>query len=130
MNALAKAISGLPVYGAASAGSSSKAPGQKAAAVVSVDKLRRAACKYDCVLCGKDKRHTVAAHCDDVRAKGIGKKTPGYMLAYVCGDPGGCHDLIDGRAGGFTKARKRLMWLEAHWLTVWIWFRDGLVRVV
>lgn len=95
-----------------------------------LDKLRRAAPKYACVLCGKDKRCTVAAHNNEVEWKGIGKKSPGFMIAYVCGDPGGCHDHIDGRAGGLPKAEKRALWDLAYKRTVAIWFRDGLVVVV
>jgi prohibitin 2 len=38
-----------------------------------VDKLRLAAQHYDCVLCGKDKRFTVGAHCDEQEfGKGVG----------------------------------------------------------
>lgn len=93
------------------------------------DKLRLAAQHYDCVLCGKHKTYTVAAHCNDGNVKGIGRKAPGTMLAYVCGDPGGCHDKIDGRSGGLEKEKKRALWNEAHARTVRIWFVDGLVRV-
>lgn len=101
-------------------------PIRKETTVAKVDKLREAARNYSCVLCAKAKRYTIPAHCNDLRAKGIGKKAPGYMLAYVCS---GCHDKIDGRKGKLSKAAKRAMWLEAYWLTVQIWFRDGLVEV-
>ena len=90
------------------------------------DKLRVAAQHYDCVLCGRDKSFTVPAHCNDGNVKGIGRKAPGTMLAYVCGD---CHDRIDGRAGGLKREEKRALWNEAHKRTVRIWFVDGLVRV-
>jgi hypothetical protein len=93
--------------------------------IANVDKLRAAARNYLCMYCGKA-GETVAAHCNDVRAKGIGKKSPGYMLAYLCTE---CHDLVDGRKSGLSKAAKRAMWLEAYWLTVQVWFRDGLVKV-
>lgn len=102
---------------------------QKEKVVPRVDKLRLAAQKYDCVLCGKHKTYTVAAHCNDGQFKGMWRKAPGYMVAYVCGDPGGCHDKIDGRAGGLSRYEKRAMWDEAHKLTVRLWFRDGLVLV-
>jgi hypothetical protein len=94
-----------------------------------LQKLIRAARLYSCVLCHKDKAYTCAAHCNDARDKGIGKKAPDFMVAYVCGDPGGCHDKIDGRVGGLTKDEKRAMWNEAYRLTVKIWFRDNLVTV-
>lgn len=95
--------------------------------VPKVDKLRKAACNYDCVLCGRDKAYTVPAHCDELEfGKGMGKKTPGFLIAYVCGD---CHDIIDGRKGGLSKDEKRHMWRTAYLRTLWIWFRDGLVKV-
>lgn len=97
--------------------------------VMKVDKLRLAARHYECVLCKKNRAYTVAAHCNDVEWKGIGKKAPGYMLAYVCGDPGGCHDRIDGRAGKLSKEDKRFLWDLAFKRTVEIWFRDRLVVV-
>ena len=96
--------------------------------VPKLDKLRVAAQHYDCVLCGKDKRFTVAAHCDDVEWKGIGKKSPGYLIAYVCGDPGGCHDQIDGRTG-LDFEEKRGLWDLAFKRTVALWFNEGLLRV-
>lgn len=94
--------------------------------ITKVDKLRVAAQDYDCTLCGKDKMYTVPAHCNDGEVKGIGRKAPGYMLAYVCGD---CHDLMDGRKGRFSRAEKREMWDRAYKRTVAIWFRDKLVTV-
>lgn len=104
------------------------APLLKRPPVARVQKLVRAAKCYPCVLCRKV-GFTCAAHCNDARDKGIGKKAPDHMIAYVCGDPGGCHDQIDGRAGGLSFEEKRAMWNEAHRLTVAIWFRDELVRV-
>lgn len=94
-----------------------------------LDKLRSAEQHYDCVLCKKHRTYTVAAHCNDVEWKGIGKKAPGFLLAYVCGDPGGCHDLIDGRSGGLSKDEKRHLWDLAFKRTVALWFRDKLVVV-
>lgn len=92
-----------------------------------VDKLRKAACRYDCVLCGRDKQYTVPAHCNEQEfGKGVGKKTVGFLLAYICDI---CHDLIDGRRGGLQKNEKRDLWRTAYLRTVWIWFRDGLVKV-
>lgn len=89
-------------------------------------KLRDAAHDYPCVLCGKE-GCTVGAHSNALEhGRGASKKTPDYMLAYVCND---CHDLIDGRRGGLPKEEKREMWLRAFARTVALWFRDGLVRV-
>ena len=96
--------------------------------IARVDKLREAAREYPCVLCGRV-GYTVAAHCNDMTVKGIGRKAPGYAIAYLCGQPGGCHDRVDGRAGGLAKDQKRGMWNEGYRKTVAIWFRDGLVRV-
>lgn len=93
-----------------------------------LDKLRVAAQHYHCVLCGKDKRFTVAAHCDDVQFKGIGKKSPGCLIAFVCGDPGGCHDAIDGKTG-LPFEEKRALWDLAFKRTVLLWFVERLVTV-
>ena len=103
-------------------------------------KLREAAREYNCVLCGKQKIFTVAAHCNDLNlfprefgwlvGKGAGNRAPDLLIAYVCGDPGGCHDKIDGRAGGLSKEEKRAMWNEAYKRTVVLWFLEGLVRVL
>jgi hypothetical protein len=98
--------------------------------VAKLDKLRIAAQHFDCVLCGKDKRFTVAAHSNALaHGRGSHFKAPGYLIAYVCGDPGGCHDQIDGRAGGLSLEEKRAMWNRAYVLTVALWFTEGLVRI-
>lgn len=102
----------------------------KEQAIAKVDKLRQAAQNYDCVLCGKDKRFTVGAHSNSLNhGRGEAYKTKGCMIAYVCGDPGGCHDKIDGRSGGLMLEEKRALWAEAFARTARIWFRDGLVEV-
>jgi hypothetical protein len=92
-------------------------------------KLCEAAPNYECVMCGAWKAYTVAAHCNDVTAKGIGRKAPDFMVAYLCGVPGGCHDKADGRAGGWTLEEKRAFWNEAYRRTVAIWFREMWVFV-
>ncbi len=117
---------GLIVYGAAP-GKGASSPIRKEPEVPKVDKLRKAACNYPCVLCGKAKKFTIAAHCNDITVKGMGTKAAGYLIAYVCSK---CHDAMDGRTGKLSKAEKRVMWLEAYWLTVQIWFRDRLVVLV
>lgn len=94
--------------------------------VPKLEKLRLAAQLFNCVLCHRDKQFTVAAHCNDVEWKGIGKKAPGWMLAYICGK---CHDLTDGRSGALSKEDKRALWDLAFKRTVAIWFQEGLVKV-
>lgn len=92
-------------------------------------KLLRAAHECACVLCGKQ-GYTVAAHSNALRhGHGYGHKAPDYRVAYVCGDPGGCHDKIDGRAGGLTKEEKRELWALAYEKTVALWFERGIVKV-
>lgn len=93
--------------------------------VAKVDKLRTAARDYPCVLCGKAGK-TVAAHCNAVEVKGLGKKAPPWLVAYLCQ---ACHDEVDGRAGKLSKAAKRALWADAYWRTAHLWFRDGLVRL-
>lgn len=103
-------------------------------------KLRDAARNYPCVLCGKHNIHTVPAHCNELNhfprefgwliGKGLGTKSPHYLIAYVCGDQGGCHDKIDGRAGNLTREERHNMWCVAYVRTVIIWFLDGLIRVL
>ncbi len=104
-----------------------------------LEKLRKAAQNYPCVLCERDKMFTVAAHCNDLNVmprifgltigKGTGNKAPGYLLAYVCNFPGGCHDQIDGRTGGLSLEQKRDMWRRAFVRTMALWWAEGLIRV-
>lgn len=106
--------------------------------VAGLARLRAAARQYPCVLCGKEGA-TVAAHCNDLNlfprsfgwlvGKGIGTKADDFLIAYLCGDPGGCHDLVDGRAGKLSKAEKRALWDEAYKRTVALWFVEGLIEV-
>lgn len=92
-------------------------------------KLTARAKDYPCQCCGK-LGYTVPAHSNALEhGKGIGMKAPDYAIAYLCGDPGGCHDLVDGRAGALGYETKRDMWNAAHVKTVAIWFTDGLVVV-
>jgi hypothetical protein len=124
---LAKQLLPFNPNGVATVGKQDKAPLRKEPVIPKIDKLRVAAKNYPCVLCGRNKRFTVAAHCNDVADKGIGKTAPNFMLAYLCNVAGGCHDQVDGKVPKMTKADKRGMWNEAHRRTVAIWFRDGLV---
>lgn len=119
------ARAGLAVYGSVSTAAAK--PIRKPPVIASIDKLREAARNYPCVLCGRNKRFTVAAHGNDVTEKGIGKTGPAWALAYLCNVSNGCHDHVDGRAGGLKLEEKRSMWNEGHRRTVSIWFRDGLV---
>lgn len=98
---------------------------EKEQTVAKAVKLLRAARDYPCVLCGTSGK-TVPAHCNDGEFKGIGKKAPDFLVAYVCHD---CHQRIDGVSGGLLKAEKRAMWDHAYKRTVALWFRDGLVCV-
>lgn len=113
--------------GVAIEGKQAKSSLRKEPVIAKVDKLRTAAQNYPCVLCGRAKRFTVAAHCNDVTDKGIGKTSPDFMLAYLCNVSGGCHDQVDGKVPGIKKAEKRALWNEGHRRTVAIWFRDQLV---
>lgn len=79
-----------------------------------------------CVLCGGCDGTTVAAHSNALEhGRGIGLKTPDFMVAYVCQHH---HDLIDGRTGRLSKEEKRQMWLDAWIKTVPIWFNKGIVK--
>ena len=88
-------------------------------------KLLKAAKDRPCVLCYSTGT-TVAAHSNSLaHGRGIGHKAPDYYSAYVCQ---GCHDKIDGRAGGLSKEQKRELWLSAYIRTVAIWFEEGIVK--
>lgn len=100
-------------------------PIRKAPKIPKADSLRTAAQNYPCVLCNKT-GGTIAAHCNSVEVKGMGKKAPAWLIAYLCTE---CHDRVDGRAGKLTKAAKRALWADAYWRTTNLWFRDGLVVV-
>jgi len=87
-------------------------------------KLLKDAQDRPCVICGSVGT-TVAAHSNSLaHGHGIGHKAPDFMVAYLCI---GCHDIVDGRAGGLTKEAKREMWLSAWLRTVSIWFEEGIV---
>lgn len=97
--------------------------------VAKTSKLLQAARDYPCAHCHKQ-GYTVAAHCNELAlGRGFSHKTPDFMVAYLCGDPGGCHDAVDGRAHGLPLAEKRAMWNRAYAVTVSWWFRDGLVVI-
>lgn len=94
-----------------------------------VTKLIARAKDYPCQCCGKV-GFTVAAHSNALEhGRGASFKTPDFAIAYLCGDAGGCHDLVDGRSGGLSLEVKREMWLGAHAKTVAIWFVDRLIVV-
>jgi hypothetical protein len=97
--------------------------------IAKLKKLRDAAREYPCAHCRKE-GFTVAAHNNELAlGRGAYHKTPDFLVAYLCGDPGGCHDLVDGRAGGLTLEQKRAMWCRAYVQTVAWWFRDARVVV-
>jgi len=94
-----------------------------------LQKLILAARRYPCQNCGK-LGFTVPCHSNAIdHGKGVGLKVPDHLIAYMCGDPGGCHDQVDGRSAGMPYEAKRAMWNAAHVKTVALWFRDGLVVV-
>lgn len=94
-----------------------------------LQKLLDAARNYPCAHCGKE-GFTVPAHNNELAfGRGAYHKTANDLVAYLCGDPGGCHDAVDGRAHGLSIEAKREMWHRAHTVTVAWWFRDGLVIV-
>jgi putative nuclease YbcO-like protein len=68
----------------------------------------------------------VAAHCNDVEFKGIGRKSHDCLVAYLCM---ACHDRTDGRTGGLTLTEKRAMWDRSFKRTVVRWFQQGIVKV-
>lgn len=97
--------------------------------VAKTSKLLHAARDYPCAHCNK-MGYTVPAHCNELAlGRGFSHKTPDFMVAYLCGDPGGCHDAVDGRAHGLSLQEKRAMWNRAYVVTVSWWWRDGLVVV-
>lgn len=88
-------------------------------------RLLDAARDRPCVLCGSVGT-TVAAHSNALEhGRGMGHKSPDFMVAYVCQRH---HDEIDGRRGGLSKEEKREMWLRAWVKTVPIWFEEGIVK--
>ena len=101
----------------------------KALPVPKLQKLKDAARNYPCQCCGKI-GYTVPAHSNaQEHGRGAYFKTPDYMIAYLCGDPGGCHDKVDGRVPGLTLEQKRAMWNAAYAKTVLLWFAEHLVVV-
>lgn len=88
-------------------------------------KLKKAANGQPCVLC-RSVGTTVAAHSNSLEhGRGMGHKAPDYYVAYLCQ---GCHDRVDGRAGGLTKDEKRQLWVTAFIRTVAVWFEQGIVK--
>lgn len=97
--------------------------------VARTQKLINAARNYPCAHCHKQ-GFTVAAHCNELAmGRGAYFKTKDFLVAYLCGDPGGCHDTVDGRAHGLSLEAKRSMWNRAYVVTVSWWFRDKLIEI-
>lgn len=97
--------------------------------VAKTQKLIAAARDYPCAHCHKV-GFTVACHNNELAlGRGAYFKTPDQLVAYLCGDPGGCHDAVDGRAHGLTLDQKRTMWCRAYVVTVSWWFRDRLIEI-
>lgn len=80
-----------------------------------------------CCSCKKPNDGTVvAAHSNAQKhGKGLGVKAHD-VVCYVCKD---CHDLLDGRTGGLTRAEAYLMFLEAVYETVLWLLRTGRMVV-
>jgi hypothetical protein len=103
------------------------APLLKQATPARLSKLHAAAKNYPCAWCNRQDGTIVPAHCNELAlGRGIGHKTPDFLVAYLCHD---CHDAVDGRAHGLPIAEKRAMWNRAYVVTVSWWFRDGLIEV-
>jgi len=92
-----------------------------------IQKLRDAALdaphcmNQSCRAVNWDGQQLVLCHPNGLRfEKGTGQK--GHDLgAYLCNRPGGCHDLLDGRAGALTRLERDEMFLDAaYWSTVWL----------
>jgi hypothetical protein len=90
-------------------------------------RLREIACQYDCPVCGAWKAFVIAVPCVE-REEGQ-RWAPDYMVAYLCGQPGGCRDKYEGRVGSWTLEEKRAFWNEAYRRTVAIWFNDYWISV-
>ena len=101
----------------------------KSEPVARTAKILAAARNYPCAHCWKH-GFSVPAHNNELAlGRGSYHKTPDFLVAFLCGDPGGCHDLVDGRAGGLSLEQKRSMWNRAYVVTMSWLFRDGLVVV-
>lgn len=63
------------------------------------------------------------AHSNELRhGRGIGHKSDDIHGAILCAD---CHDIVDGRKGGRTKAEKHGLHRMAHENTVVWWVDNG-----
>lgn len=85
-----------------------------------------------CFSCGRGNAggNLVLAHSNALRdGRGASFRSHDVLGAIVCNDPGGCHDLIDGRAGKLTKEEKHLMQMLANRKTVLWWIETGLLVV-
>lgn len=81
-----------------------------------------------CMACGRHNDGTiVACHSNEQAAgKGMGIKAHDWAVAFCCS---GCHDEIDGRAGGYDAEHRNAVWRRAFYNTMqWI-FSTGRVRV-
>lgn len=99
----------------------------KAPPVPKGKKLLDAARHYPCAHCKRQDGTIVAAHCNELAlGRGFAHKTPDYLVAFLCS---GCHDQVDGRAGGLKIEEKRQMWNRAYVQTMAWLFRDGRVTI-
>ncbi len=80
-----------------------------------------------CGLVNFDGQQLCLAHSNSLRhGRGVGHKSKDVYGAYLCAS---CHDAVDGRKGGHSKAEKRDMHRIAWAATMEWWIENGYVRV-
>lgn len=91
-----------------------------------IRKITDAARDQSCQSCGAQDGTVVAAHCNDIEFKGIGRKSHDCLVAFLCLR---CHAMTDGTLGSLTKDEKRDLWNRAFKRTVVLLFQSGVVKV-
>jgi hypothetical protein len=99
---------------------------------IELPKLRKSAkdapCCMVCHVPNTD-GNLVLAHSNwQEHGKGVGVKCHDIFGAIVCARPGGCHDVIDGRASNLSAEERRLMWERAHRATLVWWVQEGYLK--
>lgn len=81
--------------------------------------ILRLARDIPCCLCGAQNGTTVAAHANwQAFGKGKSIKAHDWAVAYLCM---GCHDIVDGRAGGLLRHEQQDEWSIGWAATVKLW---------
>ena len=96
--------------------------------VLRVPKLRELAGECEtCMHCGiHAPKQIVLCHSNSLEyGKGMGSKAHD-LGANLCG---ACHNLLDGRTGGLTRAESELMFLRAFYKTMLWLIQNGKLRV-